>query len=601
MINEQSRKFWYLNDKLKVQIYYTQLEKFMVVNGWGYLQLIDSRSSKKTLFQNDNGILKLHSIDTAKKWLKDTLESIDEDEFINGKFKSTKPIPKVDILEFIMRFSGLETAMKNIQVYSVQTYPDTKELPLFKDKQDVAYVRFANGVVKITKSEITCLPVDSLKDEGLVWETELLPHNITLQNNSSAQGIFEKFVSNAFKREKIEGKSLDKDYENNFELDEEQYRAWRESFGYLVHNHKKVDSLKCIIYIDSEGTFEQPEGGNGKSLLLEGLMYYKDMIQMDGKAWKENDNFVFSSVTPQTKFVLINDLNENFKFDRLFNVITDDMQIEGKGTNKLHIPKSLSPKVAVSTNEVISGVGGSYARRQHIVEFGNYWNRAERRGEKITEHLGKMLYKDGFEEQDWNDFYNFGFKCIQEFLNNGLTEASNSNYKKKSIIREIEGSSGDGILVDWIDNWIRNTRLENNQNKDNGISKQGLYKIFIQDNPTLSEHMTKGWSSERFHKALFNYVKINNGYYYNIHKSTNGDSYSQRRWQLGERGNQKDHVKITTDFDTQWLKETAVKSLEEDKKVVFEESKVSKDLRENGVEPSKYLDGDKGYFDKLAG
>ena len=88
MLKEESKKFWYLNDKENVQIYYTQLEKFMVVNGWGYLQLIDSRSSDKTLFQNDNGILRLHSIDTAKKWLKDSIESIDDEEFFTGKFKS---------------------------------------------------------------------------------------------------------------------------------------------------------------------------------------------------------------------------------------------------------------------------------------------------------------------------------------------------------------------------------------------------------------------------------------------------------------------------------------------------------------------------------
>ena len=111
--------------------------------------------------------------------------------------------------------------------------------------------------------------------------------------------------------------------------------------------------------------------------------------------------------------------------------------------------------------------------------------------------------------------------------------------------------------------------------------------------------MPKGWDTERFHKAVFNYVKINNGYYYNIHKSTNGDSYSQRRWQLGERGKQKDHVKITTDFDIKWLKETAVKSLPEvtsleevgDGKLTIQ--------GKNGVEPSKYLDSE-GYFEHLA-
>ena len=588
-LKKESKKFWYLDDKDKAKLNWGQLETFMVVNGWGYLQLINSRSSKKTLFQNDNGILKLHSIDTAKKWLKDTISSLDDKEFTTGIFKpfpSNAIVPKVEVIELIMRFLSLENVLKSIQVYSVQGYPDTSELDLFKDKQDVAYVRFANGVVEITKSDITCLPVDTLKDKGLVWETELLSHNITLQNKLEPPGIFEKFVINAFKREKVEGKSFGADFEENFELDEDQYRGYRESFGYLIHNHKKVDSLKCIIYIDSEGTFKQPEGRNGKTLLLKGLDHYKNTLELSGKKWSEDDKFQFSSVTPQTKFVLINDLKEDFKFDTLFNVITDDMEIEGKGTNKTHIPKELSPKIAVSTNEVISGVGSSYSGRQHVVEFGNYWNRVNKLQESISDkkHLGKMIYKAGFNESDWDSFYNYGFRCVQEFLKNGLTEATNASYKKKSLIREIEGSSGDGELVEWIDDWIKNTRLQNNHNQGNGISKQELYKIFIENNPSLAEHMPKGWDSERFHKQLFHYVKITNGYYYNIHKSTNGDSYFQRRWQQGERGHQKDHVKITTDFDTKWLT---------DKTLIPQV--------ENGIDITKHLDEDaQNYFDKLA-
>jgi hypothetical protein len=81
---------------------------------------------------------------------------------------------------------------------------------------------------------------------------------------------------------------------------------------------------------------------------------------------------------------------------------------------------------------------------------------------------------------------------------------------------------------------------------------------------------------------LFHYVKITNGYYYNFHKATNGDSYFQRRWQLGERGHQKDHVKITTDFDTKWLTDKALIP-----------------QVENDIEPSKYLDSE-GYFEHLA-
>ena len=52
---------------------------------------------------------------------------------------------------------------------------------------------------------------------------------------------------------------------------------------------------------------------------------------------------------------------------------------------------------------------------------------------------------------------------------------------------------------------------------------------------------------------MFQYVKLKDGYYYNNHKSHNGDKYHQRRYLVGTRGNQKDHIKITTDFDKDWL------------------------------------------------
>ena len=49
------------------------------------------------------------------------------------------------------------------------------------------------------------------------------------------------------------------------------------------------------------------------------------------------------------------------------------MTVEGKGTNKIIIPRALKPKLGITTNYIVGGVGTSYARRQHIVEFGDFW------------------------------------------------------------------------------------------------------------------------------------------------------------------------------------------------------------------------------------
>ena len=243
-----------------------------------------------------------------------------------------------------------------------------------------------------------------------------------------------------------------------------------------------------IYFIDADSEIDQPKGGNGKSVVMESLKYFKKTIKVDGKLFRNamdgGGRFNFSNVTIDTKFVIIDDIRPEFTFEMLFSMITGDMEVEQKGKDKIIIPKDKKPKLGITTNYVIPGTGTSYTRRQHIVEFGNYFNRVNEEKEKPSDkkHLGKMLYDD-FDEDDWNEFYNFGFNAVQKYFKNGLIETENSDFQLKVVRASVEGSGGDGIVTGWIDNWIKKDRINYRMDlPKNAPSFDNLYSKLSEEN-----------------------------------------------------------------------------------------------------------------------
>ena len=313
-----------------------------------------------------------------------------------------------------------------------------------------------------------------------------------------------------------------------------------------------MDKLKCILCYDSEGSFDNPKGGNGKTLTMDSIKHYKSMSTIAGKQWMKGDKFVWSDVTAETKFVLINDIENDFNFQDLFNVITDDFQTEGKGINKVIIPKEKSPKVAITSNGIVTGSGTSFKRRKHVVEFGNYWKRCSDEGENVsdTKHIGKQLFSQ-FTSRDWIEFYNFGFGCVQEYLRNGLSEIISSNYVERAKIQILEGSAGNGQITKWIDDWINTTRIKEqyHTNESRGIPIKKLYAAFLRDNSMLAAHMNNGVTESQFKDIVFKFVMMTDGLDYNSHLARHGDTKTARRWLLGPKNDQIEHILITSDTD----------------------------------------------------
>jgi hypothetical protein len=542
------------------------LDKFLMQYGFRQFQTVKDRTVSNPVILNDDGILKVYNGITIKKWVRDWLESVDEKEFqLNGSLDTTNPgvdsVDKLTVLDKWQSFAygKLQTiVLDTLQPLSQQGFPDTEQIDLFEDTSDKAHVRFKNGVVKITKDDIQLLNPDEVRLQGAVWESSIIDREIKITDGTS--GLFKTFTELSMYRK--DPSITDEDWTKEYSMtpsSDSQYLSLRTAYGYLVHTFNSPTEAKGIIFGDVDSDIGKPQGGNGKSVIMESIGHFKKLVYQDGKKIKppqaDGGRFQFSTVTVDAKFLWIDDLRENFRFEDLFSTITNDMEVEGKGINKFVIPKDKKPKLGMTTNYVIPGVGTSHSRRKHVVQFGNYWNRCVEEGESPSDdkHLGKSLFEENFTNEDWNDFYNYGFRCVQEYFEKGLVQSDNSQYEIKSIKVTVEGVDGSGVFTDWLDDWIKVDRLKDDLNVGDGISLDDLWSKFSRDN--LLEILGAGgsWDKKRFDQGVWDFTDNMKGYQYNGHLSKNGASKSSRRMQKGPAGNQKPYIRITTGFDGEWM------------------------------------------------
>ena len=189
--------------------------------------------------------------------------------------------------------------------------------------------------------------------------------------------------------------------------------------------------------------------------------------------------------------------------------------------------------MGITTNHVITGIGGSFEGRQHIVEFGNFWNKCNSLKISPKEVLGKLV-GENWNEDDWISFYNYGFHCVQKYLQKGLCSSSGSNFRRKQLIASIEGVNGTGEVLEWIEDFV--TTSESSE----GLPLKTVYQKFLRDYPLLKEQ----WSPTKFKSALFDFATATDGLEYNFHLKNKGNTCSSRRWRVGERGNQEEWVKV---------------------------------------------------------
>ena len=545
--------FWRIGPQGGMTISTYQLTQFLESEGFGIYKTHGDRTEDGVLFRNAVGILQGHNAKSVKRFIQEYVESdttAPEDERLRFLDTWVSKSPKT-----------VETYLNALPIFTDGGKNDTNPLSIFRDTKDKCYLPFKNAVVEISADNIVLKDWVDVVTSGAVWETSIIPRCIDLPENLSQSGPdmpvtlqsesspFVDFIRYAFKhgvQPKARGNNPNEGTENPRYID--SLTGFETAFGYLIHRYNPPDSMCSVVFVDADSTSDKAEGGNGKSLSLESIQYVRNLESVDGRRFRktaqDSSRFNFSNVTVATEFVLVNDLNPDFDLTTIFGAVTDDMEIEGKGKDKIVIPKNKKPKLALTTNYIIDGVGGSYDRRQHIVEFGNFFNNALKLEPKvkIRDVIGKGLFEDDFTDEDWNAFFVYAIQCVHRYMRLGLVAAPNSNYRNRVLVSAVEGKNGSGEVTDWIRNWVNHDRLEGGYDQT-GIAVDDLYSKFSYENSFLA---STNWDRAKFKKAVYEFVFASPELEYNPDLAHKGTGMNQRRWLCGPKGDQRDTIKITS-------------------------------------------------------
>lgn len=285
---------------------------------------------------------------------------------------------------------------------------DSAQVEMMEDTAEKCYLYYRNCAVEITKEGITNHEYIDL--DGYVWKRQIIDREYIASDHHQSE--FRTFLW------LVSGK------------DSAKYNSFKSVIGYLMHSYKTSASNKAIIFND-ETISENPNGGSGKGLFWNALAKLKKVASIDGKTFEFTKGFPYQTVSTDTQLLVFDDVKKNFNFENLFSLITEGITLEYKGQDAIKIPVNKSPKIIITTNYTIGGVGGSFERRKFEVEMSNYFGHTR----SPLDEFGHMLFDDWNAEQ-WVMFDNYMIQCCQYYLKHGLVSHEFTNLDVRKFIKE---------------------------------------------------------------------------------------------------------------------------------------------------------------------
>lgn len=412
-------------------------------------------------------------------------EDSDQPIFVRHKENIVNTTSTEKIKDFVLTYLE-EKEIHNVWNYCAKTTKiftddhlnmlESISLKMLQDEEDTCYLYFQNGVVCIHKDSVEFKSYVDVN--GFVWEQQIISREYT--KSKKIENDFQDFVQKVSAGEDI------------------RIEALENTLGYLVHSYKDKTEQKAIILNDQEIN-DDPNGGSGKSLMLEAVGKFKRLVKIDGKIFDPNrSEFVYQRVNIDTQVLAFDDVRKNFNFENLFSIITEGISVRQLFKGEFFIPFDRSPKIVITTNYVIDGAGGSHDRRRHEIEFFQYFN-AKRTPLDV---YGRLLF-DGWDESDWIAFDNYMIHITQKYLNNGLTQPVSINADVKRFIQQTS--------KDFYD-WIEDGNLKHN------------CRVYIKEIAELFKDEYKNYqnlNNRTFVKWVIRYCDLN-GYNFNRDRDHSG-------------------------------------------------------------------------------
>lgn len=379
-------EFWYYSDKGKV-VLSTHKFKFWLEQNNFFKYYPSDNSNTFTFIKKEQNLLE----ETNEKRIKDYVlkDILDRDNIGYAPYDymaSNSQYFKPDFLSML----------------------DTTEVEIKEDTLTECYLYFRNCVVKVTADGVE--KIDYLDLNGYVWRRQIIDRDYELFDHHESE--FRKYLWLA------SGKDVQK------------YNSLKSVIGYLLHSFKTSANNKAIIFND-ETISENPNGGSGKGIFWNGLKNMKKVSRIDGKMFEPTKSFPYQTVSTDTQILVFDDVKKNFNFENLFSLITEGITLEYKGQDAITIPVEKSPKILITTNYTVGGIGGSFERRKFEVEMSSYFSHKH----TPLDEFGHMLYSD-WDKKEWLRFDNFMINCEQYYLKNGLVKHNFNNLEVRKFIKE---------------------------------------------------------------------------------------------------------------------------------------------------------------------
>ncbi len=274
--------------------------------------------------------------------------------------------------------------------------------------------------------------------------------------------------------------------------------------GYLLHQYKRADRSWAVFAMDHKiSDITESNGGTGKSVMLakaipEITKSYEYIAANDPEVY--NDKFMLGNVTPNTDYVIFDDMDSHFPIRKVYTQITGNFAVRAPHVPNFYIPFEQSAKLAFTSNFGLwSAEDGSTERRILYCSFSDYYHykTAEHfENWTVRDDFGKILFSD-FNEKEYNDFYNFMAECLQFYLSCDEKIDPPMDHINK---RNQKQTMGDAFL-DWADVYF-NDKLNAETSKDEAFEDYKLRTKLNKTTPQRFKKSLKSWA--KYHGYIFN-------------------------------------------------------------------------------------------------
>jgi hypothetical protein len=286
---------------------------------------------------------------------------------------------------------------------------ESSKVEFQQDTKDTCYLYYQNCIVKVTADSVEKI---NYKDvDNYVWKNQVIQREYEFTDHKDSE--FRQFLYC------VSGHDMKK------------YKSIQSVVGYLLHGYKNKANNRAIILNDAVIS-DNPDGGSGKGLFCTAISHMKKLDALDGKDVDFTRQFKNQTVRMDCQVLAFEDVKPNFNFENLFSVITEGITIEYKNQPAVRLPVEKSPKIIITTNYTIGGMGGSHERRKFEVEFSDFF----KDGHTPYDYFGRMLF-DEWDRIEWCKYDNHLIKSLQVYLKDGLIKCDFDNIDVKKFMRNV--------------------------------------------------------------------------------------------------------------------------------------------------------------------